>query len=167
MCWRDKPLIDQRGPGSEPGLGCDHDVLALGAERLAQHLLGLTFGVDAHRTEEVDAAVEGLILHQLVRQSLSDFRDRSEDSAAASKRHRAEGQARNNQTGVAHSCILHALTSFAKTSLPSCDGNGTTSIRRFDCRWQGCIIVSSDGTDHPCEQPVATREQDWRPYSAV
>ena len=82
---------------------------------LPEHLLGLAGGVNVGRVEEVDAGVQSLI-HQLIRQRGADLRDRSEDAGAGTEGHRAERQARNDQTGITHSCILHGLQ-FRKVSI--------------------------------------------------
>jgi hypothetical protein len=107
ICNRESPTWFAPGPILAKNFRRDHDVLALGPQRLADHGLGLAHRVDVGGVDEIHSGVER-VLYQRVDIMLRQAADYFEDAPFAAKRHCAQAKARNKNSGVAQLLILHA-----------------------------------------------------------
>jgi hypothetical protein len=92
--------------GTKADLRRDHNFIATRLERLAEQSLGLAVGVGVGGIEEVHAGIERTA-DQLVRDLRADLVDGCDVLVAGSKGHRAEREARDDQTGVAERGVPH------------------------------------------------------------
>src|SRR5437016_835366 len=101
--------MEERGAGTESGLGGNHHVLAASAQRLAENLLRLSFRVYVGGVEKINAGVESLA-DDLSGQGFVDLGDGGEQARARSESHGAEGHAGNHESCISESRILHVLS---------------------------------------------------------
>lgn len=106
MWRRDSPRLRDGGFAAHADLGRDHDVVAAGLQRLTEQCLGLPAGVRVGGIEEIHAGIERAA-DELARCLRADLVNRGEVLVAGGERHRPEGEARHDETGVSERGVLH------------------------------------------------------------
>ena len=104
------PDVVRSATAAVAGLGCDQDVVASRAQRLAEHRLAFSLGVDVGGVEQVDARVER-DAHDAIRFFLGEpAYHLVERVPGAAEGARPERDARDEQADPAELLVLHQET---------------------------------------------------------